>query len=864
MQIINHIMLLFEQFVQKNITVSLVILGILIVRIFIRKLPKKYSFMLWGIVGFKMLFDISIPFKYSIESIITRGREKAYSGNGFAEVFVLSENTLIKPAVETRGEITTDLQNITGHMISDVQNTGVISKFVTLSAMDKISLIMSFVWMIGILIIVFIGIRNYIKCFKLVETSIPCEGNIYECDGIRTPFVMGLINPKIYIPFGFKDNIESYVIEHEKYHIKRGDLVYKLIAFVLLAVYWINPLVWCAFFCFAEDMEMSCDEAVLSKGAYDIRTDYSKTLVTFAVNRRSLQFTPLSFGESNIKQRIKNILVFKKPGLWATLAGICVVIVIAIISISGDDTDKSQLNIESSKDNLLTSMEEKENEIVEQIGQVNETLDGIKIREIAVAWAEAFCARDDNKILSLGSEQVIEKMKEEGLFDIYETEEGMQATLGWSSPWPWADGNFDRYEISYIGDNTVSILYYSVVSEPHIYVWREQLTLDEVSDEYVVIDEQIVYYDYICDGMELAMAYPEGLDSLIKHYEYGDGVRCLSENAMLSSSNYYRDLFAPDTAARYILNLLENDEKVKLTVSEITDRESENTATVHIEFVLDNVSVDVLMKQPKDSLIWMPVEFSNKFWQYDLEARITHLGDYSLTEGTDSTVYVNGPKEIVLYELTADITHDYIDDLVRVCINAYDYTSNDYYELLSNTSNTACVKVYEGISEGNFNLKEPIYVSREVGAAHAGYGALLLCHKDNRDYLLNCSTWEGQGYGNYSYEACSISQTGSRMIEDCYTKEFSIIDDAQQYMSDGDTQHHEDNHDRHHDEQYDKHGKMLGEIEDFRNNITPWLEDAIILVSCDNHGNGSQILMSLTDEEINPDKYFDEVWDRHH
>lgn len=143
------------------------------------------------------------------------------------------------------------------------------------------------------------------------------RGEIFETDKIVTPFICGFIKPKIYIPIGVLQNELSYILAHERVHIKRLDYLVKPFAFLMLLIHWFNPLMWLSFFLMSKDMEMSCDESVINSIGDEIKANYSHSLLALATGKHHLlSGSPLAFGESNVKARIKNVLSYKKPAFW--------------------------------------------------------------------------------------------------------------------------------------------------------------------------------------------------------------------------------------------------------------------------------------------------------------------------------------------------------------------------------------------------------------------------------------------------------------------------------------------------------------------------------------------------------------------
>ena len=185
------------------------------------------------------------------------------------------------------------------------------------------------IWAAGIAALLIYSIVSYLKATNNLKTATHVRNNIFETDRITTPFVCGFIKPKIYVPAGIGSNELSYILAHEQTHIDRFDYLIKPLAFLALIVHWFNPLMWLSFALMSNDMEMSCDECVIKKMGSAAKSGYSYSLLSLSVKRSGLILgSPLAFGESNIKPRIKNILNYKKPALW-----VVVLAVVATVSL---------------------------------------------------------------------------------------------------------------------------------------------------------------------------------------------------------------------------------------------------------------------------------------------------------------------------------------------------------------------------------------------------------------------------------------------------------------------------------------------------------------------------------------------------
>ena len=194
------------------------------------------------------------------------------------------------------------------------------------------------IWMMGVLAMGIYSIVSYLKLRFKLRVAIPLRENIFIADDIKSPFVVGLIRPRIYLPCNLSEKEQEYIILHEKHHTKRLDHVMKALAFIALAIHWFNPLVWVAFILSGKDMEMSCDEAVIRKVGSHVRADYSASLLTLATGRRIIAGTPLAFGEGDTKGRIHNLAKWKKPARWIVILSVVLCLILAVCLLTNPNT----------------------------------------------------------------------------------------------------------------------------------------------------------------------------------------------------------------------------------------------------------------------------------------------------------------------------------------------------------------------------------------------------------------------------------------------------------------------------------------------------------------------------------------------
>ena len=333
-------------FLQRNGILTLVILAVLLVRLLLRRLPKKYSYLLWSVVGIRMLLKLQLPSRFGLLSLwhyMTQqisGSQLLTAPKQLTNMQKITDPQAGAQNLQPAGQLITG-QTVTG-AARGLSQAGAKAG----SGWDHLLQICMLIWIAGMIVLLLYGILSYFKCRRMTVQAVHMEGNIWECDHLATPFVLGIVRSRIYIPFHLSAEEKPYILAHETYHIRRGDPIVRLLAFVLLTFYWINPFVWIAYFLMIRDMEMSCDEAVLLQLGTQIKKAYSNSLLTFATGRKQVTFSPLAFGESGTSGRIKNILDFKKPKVWGSLLAILAVILAAVFCLTSqkteDDTSASQ------------------------------------------------------------------------------------------------------------------------------------------------------------------------------------------------------------------------------------------------------------------------------------------------------------------------------------------------------------------------------------------------------------------------------------------------------------------------------------------------------------------------------------------
>lgn len=213
---------------------------------------------------------------------------------------------------------------------------------------------LAFIWTAGCVILLLYAVCSYILLRRKTGAAFNNGENIYICDDIDTPFILGTLSPKIYIPSLLTEEERSYVIAHEKAHLKRLDCVWKPLGFILLAVYWFNPLSWVAYILLCRDIEIACDERVIADKDIEYKKQYAMTLLNCSSPKKMVSACPLAFGEVSVKTRIKTVLNYKKPAFWLVLAAVaaCVVVMVCFMtnpkSSAPDNESAADENIDES------------------------------------------------------------------------------------------------------------------------------------------------------------------------------------------------------------------------------------------------------------------------------------------------------------------------------------------------------------------------------------------------------------------------------------------------------------------------------------------------------------------------------------
>lgn len=301
---------LFIKIFNLGVTAGWLVLAILICRPLMKRAPKWINCLLWGIVGLRLVFPFSLE---SIFSLVPSAEP-------------LPQDIALSPAPEINSGV-----GVLNDAINPIISTSLVPTVgASINPMQIVIAIASWIWVIGIALMLGYGIVSYISLRVKVRVSVKGAEKVHFCDEVDSPFILGVIRPRIYVPSGMRDEALEHVLAHEKAHLRRGDHLWKPVGFALLALYWFNPLLWVAYALLCRDIEAACDEKVIKEMSDEAKKGYSEALLACSLHRKRIMACPLAFGEVGVKQRIKSVLNYKKPAFWVIIVALAATLVLSV------------------------------------------------------------------------------------------------------------------------------------------------------------------------------------------------------------------------------------------------------------------------------------------------------------------------------------------------------------------------------------------------------------------------------------------------------------------------------------------------------------------------------------------------------
>lgn len=321
----------FIKLLNMSITAGWMILAVILLRFLLKKAPKAIRCFLWMLVGIRLVF----PFSWeSIWSLIP-------SSHVISTDILTSETPAIHSGIDL-------LNRAVNPVLSESLAP---DPYASANPMQIVTYMASVVWISGIVLLLLYSALSYLRLRRRLFDAVRLRDNIWQSEKAASPFVLGLFRPRIYLPYHLHDPGISHVVAHEQAHIQRRDHWVKPIAFLILTVYWFNPLIWLSYILLCRDIELACDERVVKEMDMENKKEYSEALLSLSVPRHTIAACPLAFGEAGVRQRIKNVLNYKKPAFWLILTALLSCVVLAVCFL----TDPPGLRFDFEKNGLVSA-----------------------------------------------------------------------------------------------------------------------------------------------------------------------------------------------------------------------------------------------------------------------------------------------------------------------------------------------------------------------------------------------------------------------------------------------------------------------------------------------------------------------------
>lgn len=559
---------LFGTILTMSLTASYCILIVLVLRLFLRGFPKLFSYLLWGVVLFRLLVPVAPAGPFSLLP------------KGLGTVAARSVGAAVEPQV-WRGQ---------NAAVEEAKDEAGKRKLAALDAgqadaaqiplLQRLFLPSACVWLAGVFALALYSLCALLRLLRFLsagrrrrenggnpsaysdapgkQEAEEQEAGVCVIDGLPSPFVFGLFRPRIYLPASLQGEERRYVLAHERVHVARRDDLVKLLFWLAVCLHWFNPLAWLSYRLMERDMEMACDEVALRRLGGAQRKAYAGALLSLASKRQQTAGCPIAFGEHAVKERVKNILSDKKRAVFAVILAAAILFAVAaglLMNPAGA----------SGKQPAVTQ---------EQLAFVGE-------------YADAYCNRDGARMVGF----FVNEETAAASLPLFE-KAGDVYTFGYSSPWP-GEYRFLLDEKAGGTGGSAQIWYYAWTSDPHVTVWKEEVTFEEIEGAYRVTESSMREFTEVSTAAEFDAAYRiEDVYQFTDYEEQGFAAAIAAqmayeaENGGLDRSAVYQ---SPETAAAFLLNLTGGK-------GEIVDTASNGKATVRYTFA-DGGSVDIPMRE---------------------------------------------------------------------------------------------------------------------------------------------------------------------------------------------------------------------------------------------------------------------------
>ena len=322
---INTLITSFLKIINMSISASWLVLAVLILRFVLKKAPKWINVLLWGIVAIRLI----CPF--SFESTLS--------------IIQSAETILLNIGMDTTPTINSGISAINNAVNPIISQSNTPMAGASVNPLQITIGIYEYIWIFGMIALALYTAISYWRLHRKVDTAVRYKDNIFQSENVSFPFVLGIIKPRIYLPFKMNGQYLEHVVAHEQAHICRKDHWWKPLGFLLLMIHWFNPLMWLAYVLLCRDIELACDEKVIKELGNEQRGDYTQALVACSINRRMIAACPLAFGEVSVKGRVKSVMNYNKPAFWVIIISVIVCVDVAVCFLTNPKQDSYTLRI---------------------------------------------------------------------------------------------------------------------------------------------------------------------------------------------------------------------------------------------------------------------------------------------------------------------------------------------------------------------------------------------------------------------------------------------------------------------------------------------------------------------------------------
>ena len=759
---------LFYTILNMSISAGILILAVLLLRLFFRRAPKWVSVLLWGLVAVRLI----LPFvPESSLSLMPKAEWVT------PDTFYTEENTFFDSVPADRIKVDTEIVEDVVYYYKVVEppieiHRGVSPVFV-----------MNCIWLAGVAAMLVYMLASYIRVMRCVRGARQFRGNIYTSESVSSPFVLGLIRPRIYLPENMDAISMSYVIAHEEAHLRRLDHLWKPFGFLLLAVHWFNPLIWIGYILLCRDIEMACDERVVRGMNEEERADYSEALLECSVNRKIISACPLAFGEIGAKARIKTVLNYRKPAFWIVVLAVIASVTAAVCFLTNPITVRNPWVQEYvvGAEGILGQVDKAKYESVSEDFAIGADKYGRAVFKDPRKAFETMKQLYSDGLALIAEEQNLAPISHSN-YNLYK-KFGWQVTSGTEEAQKQAKfvTNFlDIYENSFAKDKPNTDLPEPTDEEESGKVLASHISKAQLDHEILKQQlEEIEAHIHAVVNAEIILEYQRKFSSVVCHPDANYVtvfVRDFTEDDIRRFEKVFEDYSYVLVSADAPLTLEDviklSHKGYDLTWEDFAGFHYTETGSglyIRVYEVGENFKVWIGGGSPIGTPMYIYLALAD-----NLDTRID-IRDGGVEEfiekHTDPVAHPESP-----YDSTDNSVTNVPDIVLDVTLLSDDYDLNhdgiperiEKATYVENDSGYTWFELQIKTNDGTIGWKD------DAHTVHAGYNSIFVCTLDGKDYLLQYNPAMYQGICGYTYRLFSLDAHGNTVTKQERTVNFDI------------------------------------------------------------------------------------------